>query len=115
MAVNYKIMKNNKIKLNTEMKNLNEDEKELLQMYIKLGYIIDLYTPDNKTKNYTPEENIKKHITKDNMLLYIKNNDPDGINEYNNQDSKNFMKLKKWFFDKYPNYMEEQLKKLNKK
>lgn len=119
MAKNYTILKNKKkqLKLNTEIKNLNNDEKELLELYISSGYEIIPYVKQKKSKNNTPEKEIIKHITKTDIISYIKNNDPDGIAEHDKQDYSNYMNVKKWFLNKYPNFITDKLKEIeeNKK
>lgn len=99
------------------MKNLNEDEKELLKLYISSGYEIIPYVKQKKSKTDTPEKEIVKHLLKTDIISYIKNNDPNGMSEHDKQDYSNYMNVKKWFINKYPNYIPEKLKEIeeNKK
>lgn len=114
MSNNFKIVKGKtqKLKLNTEMKNLNEDQKELLKLYISSGYEIIPYVKQKKSKNDTPEKEIIKHITKTDIISYIKKHDPDGIAEHDKQNYSNYMNVKKWFLNKYPNFITDKLKEI---
>lgn len=108
------------VEVDKEMTELTQSDLMKIEMYLSSADIKEIRTPSDKKekqkknekrkKNIKPETQIRNSTKMQDIEDYIKTNDPDGINEYNNQDFSNFMKLRKWFIDKYPNYISEKLK-----
>lgn len=104
------------IEIDRELTELTESDKIKIEIYFNGADEKEIITPSDKKekerkgKNIKPETKIKNSITKQEIENYIKDNDPNGLEEYNNQDLKNYMKLKQWFFNKYPDFIEKKLK-----
>lgn len=104
------------IEIDRELTELTESDKIKIEIYFNGADEKEIITPldkkekERKGNNIKPETKIKNSITKQEIENYIKNNDPNGLEEYNNQDLKNYMKLKQWFFNKYPDFIEKKLK-----
>lgn len=104
------------IEIDRELTELTESDKIKIEIYFNGADEKEIITPsdkkekERKEKNIKPETKIKNSITKQEIENYIKDNDPNGLEEYNNQDLKNYMKLKQWFFNKYPDFIEKKLK-----
>ena len=83
-----------------DTKHLTQTEKQLVEMYMKTGEYKIIEKKEKKKSG--------NGLTREKMINYLKENDKEGLKEYESKvkQNENYMKIMVWFKKKYPNFSE---------